>query len=178
MKETLASWFLTALRYQKFPALLPWAFRNIRNLFRGESERYFEFLIQQSEETSSWLPPFFAAHQLHHVWSVDPDRAQHVLLDLSDHPEEMVREGAAHSWSRRLKADFETTFPVLQQLRSDDRYELRHTAALAPVPLLDDNLEPDRRERLREHWLNYENDDRKGLWNLVRQQILQRHDLL
>ncbi len=178
MKETVASWFLRALRYQSIPSVLPWAFRQIRNLFRGQPERYFRFLVNQADDHSSWLPAFFAAHQIHHVWFVDPERAHELLLDLSAHSEEIVREGAARSWSRRLKEDFEPVFTELKDLSRSDTYELRYTAALAPVLLLDEDLDPGRVNRLRTFWLTYRNDERQGLWNLVRQQILQKHGLL
>lgn len=177
MKETLARYLLKALRYQSIASIYPWAFDRLRDLFRGEPDRYRSLLLELAQQNDDWLEPFFAAHQLHTVWSTNPAQVRETLVNLSHHPEEMVREGAAHSWNQRLRNDFASTFQTLRNLSDSEAYEPRHTAALAPVRLLEEDPSAERKKQLKEFWESYEDDPRQGLWNLVRQQILERHGL-
>ncbi len=156
------------------PSVLLWVIRMIRRLYRGDREQYGAFLRRQAEK-SDWLPRFIAAHELHLLVERDPDAWLPLLESLSVLDQEMVRQGAAHSWSELLAEDFERYFPRLQRMKKSESFPPRHTAALAPVRCFrSDRLSESAKQRVLEFWRSYEGDPRKGLWNLVRQQILDR----
>lgn len=173
LKERSISWLLSLLKNVGSPAVLPWAFRQIRQLFDGEPDRYRDFLINQAH-ASGWLPRFFAGHELHTVYEHDTETVLHLLRELSGAEKEIVREGAARSWSKLLERDYDPIFSLIRDLRNSDQYEKRYTAALAPVRFYDEQANDDRKRSIRSFWESYENDSRKGLANLVRQQILER----
>lgn len=173
MKEWLVEWILWGLARGGNPGLLPWSFRRIRTLFSGEPDRYLAFLRRQGRR-EPWLAVFFAAHELGEAYPRNPDAVLDLLRRLSGHPHDMVRQGAARSWSRVLARDFERGFSEIQSLASDGDYERRQTAALAPVRYYDSAEPPsEEREQIRAFWTGFLEDPRSGLRNLVRTQILE-----
>lgn len=165
---------LWLLARQGKPALLPWAFNQIRTLFSGEPKRYLDFL-ESFHEHEHWIYRFFSAHQIGHCYGVDPQRVLGVLRRRSDDEHDMVLEAAAHGWSDALTVNFEEVFPVVRELAREGAYSERRTAALAPVEYYrDGDPTPGQVEAIESLWERYEDDSRSGLRNLVETQIMDR----
>lgn len=176
LKENAVRWLLWLLSKQGNPSIVPWVFKQIRNLFNNQNHRFFNFLVKLNEEDDrGWLPVFFVAHEIGFLINTKTSQVLELLQELSKHDNDMVRQGAAHSWSKLLEYDFERFFIVVEELSEAETYEERQTAALAPVRYFKENqLESDRQKRIIQFWKDYESDPRKGLQNLVQSQILEK----
>lgn len=170
MKKTVLSFVLYLLSLQGNPSVIPWAFKQLGQLF-DSSRTYLQFL-ETYVDSDNWFYRFFAAHELGTVFPVNKERVLSSLRELSRDENDMVREGAARSWSLILEVDFETGMEKLEQLQAGN-YESRHTAALGPVNFYrDDEINSNESSRIETFWEQYKNDPRKGLRNLVQSQIL------
>lgn len=173
VKEQAVEWILSILSNVGVPSVLPWSFRKIRLMFSGEPERYLQFLKRQHQR-DDWLPRFFAGHELHTVYRQDPSSVTSMLKTLSADNKEIIREGAARSWSQLLARDFDTIFEMVQSMADSSEFEHRYTAALAPVRYYDDHATASEKKRIQSFWDGFENDERQGLANLVRSQIQEK----
>lgn len=171
-KMSAVRWLLNGLQHVSQPSVYPWVFRNIRRLFHGDPESYWQ-LIQSNAEKTDWFGPFFAGHEAHVVYAHFPDRVLELIEELSTSEKEIIREGAAHSWSELLRMDFDNTFSILKEMQQSNQFELRYSAALGPVRFFDQHAGEAQKETICSFWKEYKNDSRQGLWNLVRQQILE-----
>jgi hypothetical protein len=176
LKERATSWLLSLLDHVGMPSVLLWSFQRIRQLFSGAPERYLQFILQQSR-SNEWVKRFFAGHECHVVYRQAPKKVLDCLRRLSGDEKEIIREGAARSWSNLLERDFGSVFKSIQTLAESDQYECRYTAALAPVRYYDEHATDREQERIRSFWNEFEDDPRKGLANLVRSQILEKREI-
>lgn len=175
LKESLVQALLWLLARQGNPALLPWAFDRIGELFRNDPERYYQFL-RELRESEEWVDRFFVGHQIGSLFRYRPEDVLNQLKYLSKDKNEMVREAAAHGWSEALGQDFQEVFTTLEALASHEEYAARRTAALGPVEYYrDENPTPNQIQRIETFWKNFEDDPRSGLRNLVRTQIQERY---
>lgn len=173
LRERFLKWTLGHLRGLPVPGLLPWVFRRARSLFAGQPRRYFRFL-QDCRREDDWFLVFFAAHEMGTVY---PDGGEAVLEELetvSAHDNDLVKEGAAHSWSRVLERDFSVGLRRLESLSARPDYASRRTAAMAPVLFYERSSDRQQRQRLISYWEGFLDDRRQGLRNLVRDRILER----
>lgn len=173
LRERFLKWVLGHLRGLNLPGLIPWVFRRVRSLFTGRPDRYFRFL-QDCRRDEDWFLVFFAAHELGTLYPDVEEGVLETLEALSAHDNDLVKEAAAHSWSRVLEADFTTGLARLTSLARRPDYASRRTAALAPVRFYEESADPRQKQRLIPYWKQFLDDPRPGLRNLVRTRILER----
>ncbi|MFB6346917.1 MAG: hypothetical protein ABEK50_14420, partial [bacterium] len=130
---------------QDAPAVIPWAFRQIRKLYRSSPESYLSLLKRQAQR-DEWIYQFFAAHELGTIYETFPEEVLAELRTLTGSDVEIVREGCATSWSKILSEDFEVGYEILRNLQQNGSYEERYTAAIAPVKFYKNDNNASQRE--------------------------------
>lgn len=175
MKILFVKFILWLLSFQSNPSILPWAFKQINRLFKEDPETYLK-LLQSWVDHDNWLYRFFVAHQLGSIYTYNTEKVLNYLKKLSNDENDLVLEGAAHSWSDALDSEFETVFGHLKDLRKNGSYQERRTAALGPVEYYrDSSPAADEMQQIENFWKTYKDDPKQGLSNLVRTQIMERY---
>lgn len=174
LKESAVGFLLWLLSLSRQPAIVPAVLIKIREMFMPDDVRYLQFLNNQSAKPA-WINRFLAAHELMQVLDVDADIVLKLLKTLSADEFEIVREGAAVSWSGILEHDFDRYFSVIQNMvRSDDK-NVRYTSALAPVRYYDKGADAGQKSAIWAFWNLFESDKQKSLRNVVKQLIIDKH---